>query len=289
MFITLLIVKYTQKKYCSKNNFIPNKRNGVKMSNKMKLIFFWILAAIITLAAVIYQERTDPSYDKRTEITINDIEYRLRLIRSHSGESDAKVELLIGNEAVGGELQYRIYPGGKLWETVELERRNEKLVGNLPQLPPAGKYEYKITLFANGKEYEVNNGEPVIIWFKGAVPEVILFPHILLMFLAMLFGNLAGIMALFKHTGFRVYTTVTLIILIAGGFILGPWIQWHAFGEAWRGVPFDWGLSGNKTLIAFIFWLVAFLMNRKKTRPVYTVIAAVVMLIIYSIPPGMYG
>ena len=71
--------------------------------------------------------------------------------------------------------------------------------------------------------------------------------------------------------------------------ILGPWVQWYAFGEAWAGVPFAWDLTDNKTLIAFIFWLLAYIMNRKKERPTYTIVASIIMLIVYSIPHSMYG
>jgi hypothetical protein len=63
----------------------------------------------------------------------------------------------------------------------------------------------------------------------------------------------------------------------------------YAFGEAWAGVPFAWDLTDNKTLIAFIFWVLAWIMNHKKERPVYTIIAAVVVLIIFSIPHSMFG
>ena len=35
--------------------------------------------------------------------------------------------------------------------------------------------------------------------------------------------------------------------------------------------------------------MLALLKNRKKERPVYTVLAAIVMLAVYSIPHSMYG
>ena len=71
--------------------------------------------------------------------------------------------------------------------------------------------------------------------------------------------------------------------------ILGPLVQLHAFGEAWAGIPFAWDLTDNKTLIAFLFWILAMVMNRKKERPGYVIVASLVILIIYSIPHSMYG
>ncbi len=76
---------------------------------------------------------------------------------------------------------------------------------------------------------------------------------------------------------------------LLGGLIFGPWVQLYAFNELWAGVPFAWDLTDNKTLVAFLFWLLAYFMNRKKESPVYTVVAAIVMLLVYSIPHSMYG
>lgn len=255
----------------------------------MKIKLYWIIAILITLSAVIYQRKTGPTYDKKTTVSIENTEYTFKLIRSHGGETDSPVVLEIPNEEVTGEIKYRKYPTNSEWKNIQMERTGDLLSGNLPNLPPAGKYEYKVILEKDGKKYPLNNNQPVIIRFKGEVPPTILIPHIIFMFLAMFMGNLAGIMAIFKYPKFRFYTKTTFYTLLIGGMILGPWVQWHAFGEAWAGIPFAWDLTDNKTLVAFIFWLIALLMNRKKERPVYVVAAAVVMLIVYSIPHSMYG
>jgi hypothetical protein len=109
------------------------------------------------------------------------------------------------------------------------------------------------------------------------------------MFVAMMFSTLAGLLAIGKNPLFRKYTTWTLILFSAGGLVLGPVVQLYAFGDLWTGIPFGWDLTDNKTLIAFIFWLLAFVMNRKKERPLYTAIAALVLLMVYSIPHSMFG
>jgi len=255
----------------------------------MKLALYWILAIFITLAAIVYQRATGPTYDKKVSVNIDNNEYKFKLIRSHGGENDCKVALDVADTQVAGEMQYRMFPTMDDWTTVQLERQQSELVAYLPHLPPAGKYEYRLFLEKNGQQYPLNEGNSVVIRFKGSVPGAVLIPHIFFMFFAMLLGNLAGIMAIFKYRKFRFFTTVTVITLFIGGMILGPWVQLYAFGEAWAGVPFAWDLTDNKTLVAFIFWVLAYFMNRKKERPVYTIIASVVMLIVYSIPHSMYG
>ena len=87
----------------------------------------------------------------------------------------------------------------------------------------------------------------------------------------------------------RKYGIWALSLLLAGGMVLGPVVQYYAFGEFWTGVPFGWDLTDNKTLLAVIFWILAVAMNYRKQRPLYTIIAAVMLLLVYSIPHSMFG
>ncbi len=255
----------------------------------MKIVLYWILAVLITFGAVIYQRKTGPTYDKKVKINIENEEYNFKLVRSHGGEKDCKIELEVADQNVSGVFEFKKFPTKNDWIKITMNRDAGKLTAILPHLPPAGKYEYKITLLKNSHEFPLNDGHSVVIRFKGAVPGAVLIPHIFLMFFAMLLGNLAGIMAIFKYRKYKFFTNITVIALFIGGLILGPWVQWYAFGEAWAGVPFAWDLTDNKTLVAFIFWMIAFFVNRKKERPIYTIIASIVMLIIYSIPHSMFG
>jgi uncharacterized BrkB/YihY/UPF0761 family membrane protein len=96
-------------------------------------------------------------------------------------------------------------------------------------------------------------------------------------------------MALFNQRKYKIYGLLTLVILFIGGIILGPIVQKYAFGELWTGVPFGWDLTDNKTLIAFVFWIIAVLMNRKKEHKAWTIIASVVLILIFSIPHSLFG
>ena len=93
---------------------------------------------------------------------------------------------------------------------------------------------------------------PVVIRFKGGVPGYILIPHILFMFIAMLFSNLSAILAVFKVPSFRKYADVDFRMFIGWWHDIGkPVVQLYAFGDLWTGIPFGWDLTDNKTLIAF--------------------------------------
>lgn len=272
----------------------------------MKTIFYWILAITITLSAAIYQRTTGPTYHKKFEVSVNDSIYNLSLVRSIEIGSDHPFKLAIDDSSIHAKLYYKRYLTNDDYTAVDFTFEHKqvdsfimnKLFGiteesawfaDVPDQPAAGKIQYYFEISDKNGTKTYLQDAPIVVRFKGAVPSSILIPHIFFMFFAMLLGNLAGIMALFKYNRYTFYTTLTIVAFFIGGMILGPVVQLYAFGEAWAGIPFAWDLTDNKTLVAFLFWILAFAMNRNKKRPVYTVVATIVMLMVYSIPHSMYG
>jgi len=255
---------------------------------KKKKILFWILAVVITIAAAIYQRQTGPTYPKEVEVQISGKKHILELPRSKSGTDDFLMKINLPNH-LKGKVFYRRYHTNDEWRSSQLEKREDGLVAKLPGQPPAGKLEYYIGVFSGNQLIYIAKNKPIRMRFKGEVPKAVLIPHVLIMFLAMMFSTVAGLFALGKITNYKLYGYITLILLIAGGFILGPLMQYHAFGDAWTGIPFGWDLTDNKTLIAFIGWLTAIIANRKFTRPRYFVFAAILLLVVYSIPHSIMG
>ena len=272
----------------------------------MKKIILWFLAFLITLCAAYYQRKTGPTNPKMIHINVNDMAYELKLVRSLGLDERPEVKLKISDTTIKAKLFYKrfktsddytisefrfkVYPVNSFIMTKVFKIAEEKgFFAEVTKQPPAGKLEYYIELTDSKGTRYLFKDNPVVIRFKGTVPSYILAPHILFMFLAMFFSTLAGLMSIAKHPLYKKYSLWTLIILIAGGIILGPLVQKYAFGELWTGVPFGWDITDNKTLIALIFWIIAVLMNRKKDRPVYTAVAAVVLLVVFSIPHSMFG
>ncbi len=256
----------------------------------MKKYLLWGLAVIITLTAVIYQRMTGPTYPKRVKVELNGKTYKLKLIRSHGGNDDAPVELAI-NEPIKATLNYKPYPENKddQWKSVNFQSINGKLVADLPNQPAAGKLMYYISFETNSGIVDIQKEAPVVVRFKGSVPDFILWPHIFFMFFAMLLSNVTGLFALGKVDSYRRYAYLTFGALTIGGMILGPVVQLYAFGDLWTGIPYGWDLTDNKTLIAYVFWVLAVVGNLKKDRRYLAVIAAIVVLAIYSIPHSMFG
>ena len=269
---------------------------------RKKKLLLWIIAVIITLVAVFYQKMTGPTYPKKVTINFNNKEYKIKLLRSHGGSDNAKIVLNIPDNDINATLFYRHFPSDDKYLKVDFIREKVKqrkmfgkgkeisaLTVELPNQPPAGKLQYYVVLDSYGKTYELQKKSPVVIRFKGAVPLGILIPHILFMFIAMFLSTLTVLYAIAKIDKFRIYAYITFVTLFIGGMILGPLVQKYAFGELWTGIPFGWDLTDNKTLIAFVFWLAAILINIKRKNRTSIIIAGIVLLLIYSIPHSMYG
>lgn len=253
-----------------------------------KKTLFYVLALVITLAAAIYQKKTGPTYPKEITFSLENHMYSVTFPRSHGGTSNCPVNIYMPNRLVKGIYEYRRYPTQEDWTQLPMVRMNDTLTSQLPHLPPAGKLEYRLILLIEGNIHIINT-EPVIIRFKGEVPTATLIPHVLFMFLAMYLSSLAGLLALFRQKGFLRIAVWTFVCLLLGGMILGPVVQKYAFGEFWTGIPFGWDLTDNKTLVAFLIWTFALVSNLKKERPTLIWMAALVILIIFSIPHSMFG
>jgi hypothetical protein len=259
----------------------------------MKKFILWFLAFVITLSAAIYQRMTGPTYPKQINITINHTNKELKLVRSLSLDQNSEVRLNINNPSVKAKLFFKRYKSEEEYQVTDFiykaDPEHGEFIAAVPQQPVAGKLQYYIEITDTTGSHTYLKENPVIIRFKGGVPAFVLIPHILLMFIAMLFSTLAGLMAIVKYPMYKKYAFWTLILLIAGGMILGPVVQFFAFGDLWTGVPFGWDLTDNKTLIGLILWILAVVMNRNSEKPVYTIIASAMLLVVFSIPHSLFG
>ncbi len=256
----------------------------------VKRILIWIVAFVLTLVFAYYQRVTGPTYPVKDRFSVSGKNFEIVYVRSHNTGSSARIEFYMPDTSVEGKIFMREYLSGKPYQAVRLVRKGDSLVASLPSLPPAGKYQYYIELYGpNGQIVYSRKKEPVVIRFKGEVPASVLIPHILFMFLAIFFGVAAGLLALFDDLSFRKIQWWTLILLLIGGFIFGPIVQKHAFGQYWTGIPYGWDLTDNKTLIMLIAWIVAIWGNRHESRRWWTVIAAIVQVVVYLIPHSLFG
>lgn len=271
----------------------------------MKKVLLWLAAIVITLSAVFFQRITGPTKPVKIEFDYNGNSCKATLLRSTetvlthkealgdyralSKTSPLKIELTNLSDESDVEMIYYNYPGEWSADTLNSSRIGDAFTFEVPALPAASKIRYTVYIVNSGERTRVGEGD-TILRFKAPVPAYVLIPHILLMFIAMLFSNFTGIAAYFKKIRIDRYAVAVLILLGLGGLLLGPLVQKFAFDAYWTGWPFGEDLTDNKTLLAFVVWLVAWLLNRKKgSRKYLYIIAALVILLVYSIPHSTAG
>ncbi len=259
------------------------------MNPKLKSFLLWMFSILFMLVFIVYQRLTGPTHPALGKVEIAGETVKYRLIRSWGKEGDAKIEVSVENENINGTFHFRRFKSHDEWSEVFMQREGNKLIAFIPHQPMAGKVMYNISL-SDGNASVSLREEPVIIRFTGIVPEYILFPHIILMFLAMVFSIRTGIEAYYRRENIFTYTQYTVIFFFLGGLILGPIVQKYAFGALWTGWPFGHDLTDNKTLVAFIFWVVALFktMKDKKHRK-WVIIATLALIAVYLIPHSVLG
>ncbi len=259
--------------------------------NKSTSAFLWVVAFILMAALAYYQRITGPTYPVDGKVKISGQEIKYHLPRSADIGKTKFIQLYVPDENIIGYIKFKRYKSNDEWIIRQMERDGNLISASLPTQPPAGKIIYEVYLInLNGENVKLTEN-PVVLRFKDSVPLYILFPHILCMFLAMVFGMRAGLGSLYKNDKHLYSTSLwTLILFIIGGIILGPIVQYNAFGAFWTGWPFGNDLTDNKTLLSLIMWLIAVLQIRKHPeRRGWVTAATVVMLAVYLIPHSLLG
>lgn len=250
----------------------------------------WIFAIVLMIALASYQRMTGPTHPKKGKVNIENqvIKYNLPRSTDESGVGLIKIE--VPYKSIKGQITLKRFKSHDKYKTYDLRREGDLLVGDIPWQPAAGKVEYSIDLISSTGAKATLTSEPIVIRFKGVVPLLILIPHILIMFIAMIFTTRAGFEDLIKGMNTYKYALWGTILFLVGGFVLGPLVQKYAFGAYWTGFPFGMDLTDNKTSVAMIMWIIAlFKLKKNPNAKGWALAAALVMIAVYLVPHSVLG
>lgn len=250
-------------------------------------VSLWILALAITLAAALYQRTTGPSYPAGGKVKLGRSEVSFQLPRTH-GDGDAAVRVA-ADAAAQGQVAWKRFQTKDAWAYVPMAREGGELVARLPHQPPAGKLIYRVIL-QQEMERVTLGGSPVVIRFKGEVPMAVLVVHVICMFGGMLFSTRAALEYFRLEPKYSRLILVTVILLSVGGMALGPVVQKYAFDAYWTGWPVGTDLTDNKTAVAWLAWVIAWMKTRRDAGAgAWVVGAGVVTLVVFGIPHSTFG
>ena len=226
----------------------------------MKKSVYWSLAVVITLVLSVYQRMTGPTHPKRVTVELNGESYQQKLPRS-GVQQDEIVTLKDLPEDAIVQLHYRRFPTKDNYTTMDFCWKDSIWQATLPVQPVAGKLQYYISV--NGKKYPAD--EPLLIRFVYTFLLVI------------------------ARKPYKKWLWITVGTLFVGGFVLGPLVQHVAFGPWWAGYPYGTDLTDNKTLLSFLFFLLALATMKWKINKWIVGLAVLFMIAIFSIPHSAYG
>ena len=274
-----------------------------KRKPRLTSILLWLLAIIITIGCFMYQDKTGPTYplDGFIDTGLGTVNYKF--LRSETIGTDLKIMFLEPvPEGVAGYVEYRRYKSDDDWSIMGMEEgtfefsrrsRTEEVQGFGAKLPfleeRAGKYEYFVYVDDGSVPISITGEKPIFARYKADVPEWALFLHIIAIFASMTLAIRTTLEAIIDGN-YKWMIIATIISLLIGAFLLGPLVQWYAFGVWWSGIPFGYDWTDNKVLVELIFWLLAAFMNRGDRRNRISVyIAGFVTLLVYFIPHSIFG
>ena len=256
----------------------------------MKKFLFWVLSFIITVLFAVFQRLTGPTYPVTGSLTLDGgMPVSFRLTRSCTIAGQDCLIKIKSLEKIEAYVSWRRYKTDDAWTEIHMSCQHGTLSALLPDQPPAGKLEYRV--FIKQKKGDLAlSADPIVTRFKGAIPAAILVPHILFMFLFMLFSVRIFITVFTMDTVIKHAVIFNILFLVLGGFVLGPLTQFHAFGAYWTGWPYGHDLTDNKTLVMLAFWLAALcaVFRVKKFKP-WLLAAFAVTALVYLVPHSMFG
>jgi hypothetical protein len=275
-----------------------------KRKPRLSSVILWVLSGLLTIACFTYQDKTGPTYPLEGQFETNQGAVSFKFLRSETIGTDLKIMFLDPvPEVVTGYVQYRRFKSHDDWSFMPMKAGNfefsrrgsaESVSGIGAELPyleeRAGKYEYFVFIDEGGEAPISITGEKAIYArYKAEVPGWALMLHILAIFFSMTVAVRTTFEAILDGN-FKWLIYATIITLLLGGFVLGPLVQWYAFGVWWSGVPFGYDWTDNKVLVELVFWVIAAFMNRGSARNRASVyLAGFMTLLVYFIPHSIFG
>ncbi|MFN2369885.1 MAG: hypothetical protein ABR506_01895 [Candidatus Krumholzibacteriia bacterium] len=265
-----------------------------------RVLSIWTITVVLTLAFLVWQKLSGPTYPKRGSVDLGTGEIAIELLRTHSINGDLPVTVTVAapgapDPGITGTVVWRRYPTDEPWQRLPMRYERGQLRAELPRQPMAGKLEYSLELAYGGLTAQFPPDEAAVARFKGDVPSLILVLHVTAMILGMLFSTGAGLDALSGGAAAqRFLARATFFFLLVGGCILGPVVQKYAFDAYWTGWPLGQDWTDNKLAVGALVWLVAVWATRhaRPGRPAgrfWVVLAMLTILVIYSIPHSIHG
>lgn len=253
----------------------------------MKKFFFWILSLIITFGLAAHQYLTGPDYPVKGKAYFDKLEIPYKLPRSWATNADCPIELIVPDENILAYVEYRPYDSEDLWTKSAFKRKGDIITSFISPLPSTDKIEYRIVLFDNDRDIEINipqYGFIVMRWHRP-VPAPFQILQMATLFLGLCLALRTGFEAISHSDRAWRLALMTTLFLFLGGLLLASIVEKYSSGTWWTGFPIGDNLIANRMLFAFLCWLtvLSFRLKGEVARGWY-IAASLLTLSVFLIP-----
>jgi hypothetical protein len=248
------------------------------MIKKVTLLLFSVGLAIV---ATFIQQLTSSDRPHRKYVVVNDTLVKVVLPVVHEG--DDIISFVLPDTSIKAYIYYKQLNIDEHWDKITCIRMGENIESVFPFHKPNIKIQYFIELIKNGKSYFVAKNNPVVLRFQDLPPKYLMFPYVILMFIALTLACFSGILALMKSESYKKMVAVTFYLILSGT-LLSLVIHLVTFKHLLIQISVYNDISFYKNLGILVLWFSLFYLNKKYALKVATIAISFITLLLYCLP-----
>lgn len=247
----------------------------------IKKVTFFLFSIGLAVIATFIQQLTSSDRPHKKYVVVNDTLLKVDMPVVHEG--DDILSIVLPDTSIKAHIFYKRLNIDENWQKISCIRMGENLESVLPFHKPNIKIQYYVELLKEGKSYFVAKNNPVIMRFQDLAPKYLVFPYVIVMFVALVLVCFSGILAILKSDSYKKFVAFTFSLLIAGT-LLSLIIHLVTFKHLFVQISVYNDLSFYKNLLIMMFWLLLFYINRKYSVRSATFVVATITLLLYCLP-----
>jgi hypothetical protein len=248
------------------------------MIKKVTLLLFSIGLAIV---ATFIQQLTSSDRPHRKYVIVNDTLVKVDLPVVHEG--DDIISFALPDTSIKAYIFYKQLNIDENWERINCIRMGENMESVFPFHKPNIKIQYFVELVKNGKSYFLAKNNPVVLRFQDLPPKYLLFPYVILMFIALTLSCFSGILAAWKSESYKKMGALTFYLILTGT-LLSLIIQLVTFKHLLIQISVHNDISFYKNLVILVLWILVFYTSKKYSFRGLTIAVSILTLVLYCLP-----
>jgi hypothetical protein len=248
------------------------------MIKKVTLLLFSVGLAIV---ATFIQQLTSSDRPHRKYVVVNDTLVKVDLPVVYEG--DDIISFIVPDTSIKAFIYYKHLNIDEPWERINCIRMGGNIESVIPFHKPNIKLQYYVEFVKNEKSYYIAKNNPVVLRFQDLPPKYLMFPYVIIMFVALTMACFSGTLAIMKSESYKKIASFTFYLVLIGT-LLSLIIHLFTFKHLLIQISVYNDISFYKNVVIMVFWVLLFYLNKKHPFKVTTIIISSLTLLLYCLP-----